>query len=114
MPTRPSSLSEEEVNRIVVAVGQRGGSIAFQDPRVTRATNWLLAAIAAGLLAGFWSMLASVNQVKDQNTTLVAKMEFMQQQFRDLKDQNTAINAAQDARLSIYDDRLRTIEREVK
>jgi hypothetical protein len=70
MPTRPSSLSEEEVNRIVV--------------------------------------------VKDQNTTLVAKMEFMQQQFRDLKDQNTAINAAQDARLSIYDDRLRTIEREVK
>jgi cell division protein FtsB len=107
-------MTPEENKRLEQLLGQRGASVVYQDARVTRATNWLLAAIATGLLAGFWSMLASVNQVKEQNATLVAKMEFMQQQFRDLKDQNTAINAAQDARLSIYDDRLRTIEREVK
>jgi hypothetical protein len=101
--TRPTAMSQEEAEKIMKEAMARGASVLVSDPRVTAWTNWLLGAIALGLLSGFWSMFASINQLKEQNATLIAEIRFQQQ-----------VNAAQDNRLSIYDDRLRAVERVVR
>src|SRR3954466_10429078 len=101
--TRPTAMTPEEADKIMKDAMARGASVLVSDPRVTAWTNWLLGAIALGLLSGFWSMFASINQLKEQNATLIAEIRFQQQ-----------VNAAQDNRLSIYDDRLRAVERVVR
>jgi hypothetical protein len=101
--TRPTAMTPEEAEKIMKEAIARGASVLVSDPRVTAWTNWLLGVIALGLLSGFWSMFASINQLKEQNATLIAEIRFQQQ-----------VNAAQDNRLSIYDDRLRAVERVVR
>lgn len=101
--TRPTAMTPEEAEKIMKEAISRGASVLVSDPRVTAWTNWLLGVIALGLLSGFWSMFASINQLKEQNATLIAEIRFQQQ-----------VNAAQDNRLSIYDDRLRAVERVVR
>jgi hypothetical protein len=96
-------MTPEEAEKIMKEAIARGASVLVSDPRVTAWTNWLLGVIALGLLSGFWSMFASINQLKEQNATLIAEIRFQQQ-----------VNAAQDNRLSIYDDRLRAVERVVR
>jgi hypothetical protein len=101
--TRPTAMTPEEAEKIMKEAIASGASVLVSDPRVTAWTNWLLGVIALGLLSGFWSMFASINQLKEQNATLIAEIRFQQQ-----------VNAAQDNRLSIYDDRLRAVERVVR
>jgi c-di-GMP-related signal transduction protein len=96
-------MSQDDIEKIMKVMSERGASVRVDDPRVTKATNWLLAAIAAGLLAGFLSMFSSINQLKEQNATLIAEIRFQAQ-----------VNQAQDSRLNIYDDRLRAVERVVR
>lgn len=96
-------MSQEDVEKILRAVSDRGASVQVTDPRLTAATNWILAAIAMGLLTGFISLFNAVNSLKEQNATLIAEIKFQQQ-----------VNNSQDNRLSIYDDRLRAIERAVR
>lgn len=80
-----------------------GARITMADPRVTSWQNWIFAAIGATLLLlGGW-VGTSIN---DLNKNMVKVIE-----------QNTyaeRTNSAQDARLSIYDDRLRAVERQIK
>jgi outer membrane murein-binding lipoprotein Lpp len=109
--TRPTATTPEEAEKIMKEASARGASVLVLDPRVTAWTNWLLGVIGLGLLSGFWSMSASINQLKEQNATLNANVQFLQQQFAELKAMNSQVNAAQDTRLSIYDDRLRAVER---
>jgi outer membrane murein-binding lipoprotein Lpp len=79
--TRPTAMTPEEAEKIMKEAIARGASVLVSDPRVTAWTNWLLGAIALGLLSGFWSMFASINQLKEQNATLNANVQFLQQQF---------------------------------
>jgi hypothetical protein len=96
-------MTPEEAEKIMKEAQARGASVLVSDPRVTAVTNWLLGVIAFGLLSGFLSMFSSINQLKEQNATLIAEIRFQQQ-----------INQAQDSRLSIYDDRLRAVERSTR
>jgi hypothetical protein len=101
--TRPTAMTPEEAEKIMREAHERGASVMVSDPRVTLVTNWLLGVIALGLLSGFWSMFTSINALKEQNATLIAEIRFQQQ-----------VNQSQDTRLSIYDDRLRAVERVVR
>jgi hypothetical protein len=101
--TRPTAMTPEEADKIMKDAMARGASVLVSDPRVTAVTNWLLGVIALGLLSGFWSMFASINTLKEQNATLIANMSYLQR-----------VNDSQDARLSIYDDRLRAVEKAVR
>jgi hypothetical protein len=72
MSTRPSSLSEEEVNRIVAAVERRGASITLSDPRLSQIIAW--AAICLGTL--FTGALTwGVKSVNDLNTNVAILIE---------------------------------------
>jgi hypothetical protein len=96
-------MTPEEAEKIMREAQERGGTVMVADPRVTVWTNWLLGVIALGLLSGFWSMFTSINTLKEQNATLIAEIRFQQQ-----------VNQSQDTRLTIYDDRLRAVERAMR
>ena len=61
--TRGSAMSKHDVDRLVKALEDRGGSITLTDPRVSKATSWIIAT-AAMVGLGFIGWLAtSVNEL---------------------------------------------------
>lgn len=100
-------MTPEEIKRIVDAVQTHGASISFQDARLTKGLYWLLGvAFTAILTVNLQSQAATqekLNALSEQNATLLAELKYQRE-----------INQAQDARLSIYDDRLRAVERQIK
>jgi hypothetical protein len=103
MDTRPHPMTPEDVKRLEQLLAQRGASVAFQDARVTRATNVILGLVGTGLLGFLLSINSQLGALREQNASLIAELKYQEQ-----------INQAQDSRLSIYDDRLRSVERQVK
>lgn len=106
MTTRPSSMTPEEIERLT----KSGVNVQLFDPRVTRATNWILGLVGAGLVTFLMSLNAQLGSqsvqlsaLREQNAVLIAELKNQQQ-----------INQAQDSRLNIYDDRLRAVEKVVK
>jgi hypothetical protein len=106
MTTRPSSMTPEEIERLT----KSGVNVQLFDPRVTRATNWILGLVGAGLVTFLMSLNAQLSSqnaelgaLREQNAALIAELRNQQQ-----------INQAQDSRLNIYDDRLRAVEKVVK
>jgi hypothetical protein len=72
MNTRPSSMTPEEIERILKAVETQGASIRVSDPRLSQIIAW--AAIALGTLftgAVTWG----VKSVSDLNTNVAILIE---------------------------------------
>jgi hypothetical protein len=72
MNTRPSSMTPEEIERILKAVETQGASIRVSDPRLSQIIAW--AAIALGTLftgAITWG----VKSVSDLNTNVAILIE---------------------------------------
>lgn len=98
-----SPLSQEEIEKIVERLGDRGARITMQDPRVSATTNWLLASIGlVCITVGGW-LISSVNELNKGLAIVIQQNAYSQR-----------VNDAQDNRLDNYDNRLRTIERQVK
>lgn len=100
----PPEITSEEAERMV----QRGARIVVTDPRITQATNWILGSCGAVMIMFLAWIASSVDSLKNQNAelrqqnaTLIAQIAYMQR-----------VNDNQDSRLTIYDDRLRAVERE--
>lgn len=109
-PSGPSALSDRQVEiisrqlqRVLEASGQRGAQVSVQDPRFTQMIYWFLSAITFAILGGFSWQLSTLSDLRQQNAVLLTKLEAVQ-----------LINSAQDVRLSIYDDRLRAVEKAVR
>jgi hypothetical protein len=72
MTTRPSSMSPEEVERILKSLGDRGASIRLSDPRLSQIIAW--AAICLGTL--FTGALTwGVKSINDLNTNVAILIE---------------------------------------
>lgn len=96
-------LSQEEIEKIVERLGNRGARITMQDPRVSATTNWLLAAIGlVCITVGGW-LISSVNELNKGLAIVIQQNAYSQR-----------VNDAQDNRLDNYDQRLRTVERHSK
>lgn len=96
-------LTAEEIEKIVERLGNRGARITMQDPRVSATQNWLLAAIGLiGITVGGW-LIRSVNELSQGLAIVIQQNAYSER-----------VNAAQDNRLDNYDQRLRTVEREIK
>lgn len=101
--TRPSTLSPEEMQTLLSQLADRGARITMTDPRVSATTNWLLASIGGiFLLVGGW-LITSVNRLNEGLVKVIQQNEYSER-----------VDAAQDSRLNIYDDRLRAVERAAK
>jgi cytochrome c-type biogenesis protein CcmH/NrfF len=97
-----SPLTQEEIEKIVERLGNRGARITMQDPRVSATTNWLLAAIGVTFITvGGW-LISSVNELNKGLATVIQQNAYAQR-----------VNDAQDNRLDSYDERLRSVERRV-
>lgn len=74
-----------------------------EDRRVTRAAEWgagILATLIVGALVWIGNTLT---QIKEQQAVFINDMGYVKN-----------VNAAQDARLDIYDGRLRAVERSIR
>lgn len=101
--TRPSSLSPEEMEKLLSQLADRGARITMTDPRVSATTNWLLASIGGiFIIVGGW-LITSVNTLNEKLAAVIQQNAYSQR-----------VDDAQDARLSGYDDRLRAVERSSK
>lgn len=98
-----SPLSQEEIEKIVERLGNRGARITMQDPRVSATTNWLLAVIGLTCITvGGW-LISSVNELNKGLAIVIQQNAYSQR-----------VNDAQDNRLDNYDNRLRSVERQIK
>lgn len=98
-----SPLTAEEIEKIVERLGNRGARITMQDPRVSATQNWLLAGIGIAVMTiGTW-LITSVNELNKGLAIVIQQNAYSER-----------VNAAQDNRLDNYDQRLRTVEREIK
>ena len=103
--TRHPAMTQEQADKLHAQlrdISNRGASVTLQDSRVTAVQNWIFATLGGSMLL----VCAWVgNSIQELNVN-VAKLS-SQAQYKERVDE------AQDARLSIYDDRLRNVEREV-
>lgn len=93
-------LSQEEIEKIIERLSNRGARITMSDPRVSATTNWLLASIGViGITVGGW-LITSVNELNEGLARVIQQNEYSQR-----------VDDAQDNRLDNYDERLRAVER---
>jgi hypothetical protein len=101
--TGEGKLSAEEIEKIIERLGNRGARITMSDPRVSATTNWLLATIGLlGIAVGGW-LITSVNELNKGLAIVIQQNAYGQR-----------VDDAQDNRLDNYDQRLRTVERQIK
>lgn len=67
MISRPPTLSQEEMERLIERLANNGARITMADPRVTSIQTWLMAAIGASLVGGVGWGVKSIN---DLNVTV--------------------------------------------
>lgn len=119
--TRPPTLSQEEMDKLIQALHHQGAKITMLDPRLTQAQVWLLGAMALALvgLVG-WSI--SKSQVNGEGmAVLQAQSAFIIKQVDRLDNQIDKTKSDRDEQLSrmerhieSIDGRLVTVERKLK
>lgn len=101
--TRPSSLSQEEMDKLLERLANTGARITMTDPRVTQAQTWILIAVGSAFIAcGGW-LIQSVNALNATMGRVVTQNEYTVQSLHNI-----------DSRLDRQEDRLRAVERAVK
>lgn len=98
--TRPSALSKDDVDKIIRVLEDRGGNITLTDPRVSRATSWIIAASAmVGL--GFIGWLAtSVNELSLGLRENTSELRAYNKRFDDFRNDYSIEKAELRARLA--------------
>lgn len=98
--TRPPSMSQHEMDMLFERLANRGAKIELKDPRVTSMQTWLLGIIGTAVVGGLGWGIATMNDLNKNVAVLIQQNAYADR-----------INMAQDARLDIYDARLRDVER---
>lgn len=76
MITRPPTLSQEEMERLIERLANHGARITMADPRVTSIQTWLLATIGVSLVGGIGWGVKSINDLNQTVTRVVTQNEF--------------------------------------
>lgn len=98
--TRPSSLSPEEMDKLLERLANQGAKITMLDPRVTGAQAWTLATIGLTLVGvGGWG-IKSINDLNTTMTRVVTQNEYRDQQLQRVEDH-----------VKVLDDRIVVLER---
>lgn len=84
--TKPSVLSRADIERIAMAMEERGASITVQDPRVSSVQNWLIGLVGTGALVVMGWMANSIDNLNRNMERSIAKQEFMEQRIQRLEE----------------------------
>lgn len=76
MITRPPTLSQEEMEKLIERLADRGAQITMADPRVTSIQTWLLATIGVSLVGGVGWGVKSINDLNQTVTRVVTQNEY--------------------------------------
>ena len=91
--TRPSMITEEQLQRIIAAMQRNGANVNVSDPRVSAVQAWILGFVGSGLVAAAaWG----AKSISDLSTTVTIAIARQDQQARTQED---------------HEDRLRSLER---
>jgi hypothetical protein len=105
--TRPSTLTPEEMEKLLERIANSGAKLTMTDPRVSAVHNWLLATIGGIIIIiGGWT----ITSINDLNNTMVQVIEQNKNADRtnDAQDRRFDNN---DRRMDGLDSRLREVER---
>lgn len=98
--TRPSSLSQEDMDKLMERLANHGAKITMLDPRVTGAQAWALATIGLTLVGvGSWG-IKSINDLNQTMTRVVTQNEYRDAQVQRIEDH-----------VRVLDERVVTLER---
>lgn len=76
MITRPSTLSPEEMDRLMERLANSGARITMQDPRVTSLQTWLLVTIGGiAIGVGGWG-IKSINDLNQNMATMLVRYDY--------------------------------------
>src|SRR5688572_1526162 len=76
MITRPSTLSQEEMEKLIERLANHGAQITMADPRVTSIQTWLLATIGVAIVGGIGWGVKSINDLNQTVTRVVTQNEY--------------------------------------
>jgi hypothetical protein len=76
MITRPPTLSQEEMEKLIERLANHGARITMADPRVTTIQTWLLTTIGASLVIGIGWGVKSINDLNQTVTRVVTQNEY--------------------------------------
>ena len=76
MITRPPTLSQEEMEKLIERLANHGARITMADPRVTSIQTWLLATIGVAIVGGIGWGVKSINDLNQTVTRVVTQNEF--------------------------------------
>lgn len=74
--TRPSTLSQEEMDRLLDRIASHGAKLTMVDPRVTSVQTWILSTIGVSIvgLAG-WG-IKSINDLNQTMATMLVRYDY--------------------------------------
>lgn len=101
--TRPSTLSQEEMDRLLEKLANHGARITMVDPRVTSVQTWILSTIGVAIvgLAG-WG-IKSINDLNRTMTIVVTQNGYRDDHVKRIEQ-----------RLEFVDNRVVVLERDKK
>lgn len=74
--TRPSTLSQEEMERLIERLANHGARISMTDPRVTSVQTWLMVTIGAvGISVAGWGV-KSINDLNQNMAAMLVRYEY--------------------------------------
>lgn len=93
MITRPSTLSPEEMDRLLEKLANHGARITMVDPRVTSVQTWILSTIGVSIvgLAG-WG-IKSINDLNQTMTRVVTQNEYRDDHVKRIEQHLQAVDS---------------------
>lgn len=83
-------MSEERLAALEKALANQlesgGAQVTVQDPRVSRAQNWLIGLVGLGIISGAAWVGTSINSMRDAIVRLASQNEYLIEQLKDHND----------------------------
>lgn len=91
--TKPSMLSQEDMDKILEKLAKQGASITMVDPRVTSVQTWILSTIGISIvgLAG-WG-IKSINDLNQTMTRVVTQNEYRDDHVKRIEQHLEAVDS---------------------
>lgn len=86
--TRPATITEDQLQRILAAMQARGANVNVTDPRVSQVQTWILGLVGMGLIAaGCWV----AQSIRTLSSTVSASVQRLDQYGSTLADHEARI-----------------------
>lgn len=74
--TKPSTLTQEEMDKLLERLANHGARITMVDPRVTSVQNWMLGTIGVAMLGLAGWGIQSINALNNTMTRVLTQNEY--------------------------------------